>query len=338
VVRPPLSQKGSDRINKMKKKTILVCGATGFIGRNMIEYYSKDSAYDVVGLYNKTPPFESQSIRWVNADLTDQAQVEKALEGVDIVIQAAAKTSGIWGTHSRPEIHVVNNAVMNSYIFDAANRLKIRHLIFFSCTIMLHSSDIPISEKDLNLNIELEPKYFGAGWTKIYLEKMCEFYSRIGNTKYTAIRHSNIFGPFDRFEPTRSHVLAATINKVMRADDSITVWGTGIESRDFLYIDDLVDLVDKVIKNQSESFSIYNCGSGIQTKISELVSSVIFESGKYLKVIYDPSKPTIQTNVHLDITKSLHQLSWFPEHTLSQGLKKTIKWWRENIENKSISQ
>ena len=327
-----LNLKDTDMINKMKKKTILVCGATGFIGRNIIEYYSKDSSYNIVGVYNKTPPFESQCIRWINADLTDQAQVEKALKGVDIVIQAAAKTSGIWGVFSRPEVHVVDNSVMNSYIFNAANHLKIEHLIFFSCTIMLHSSDAPISERDLNLNTELDPKYFGAGWTKIYLEKMCEFYSRVGTTKYTAIRHSNVFGPFDRFEPARSHVLAATIDKVMRADDSIIVWGTGIESRDFLYIDDLVDLVDKVIKNQSESFSIYNCGSGIQTKIAELVSSVIFESGKCLKVIYDPLKPTIQTNVHLDITKSLHQLSWFPQHTLSQGLKKTIKWWRENIE------
>jgi GDP-L-fucose synthase len=315
----------------MQKKKILVCGATGFIGRNVIEYYAKDPAYEAVGVYNQKPPFEHENITWAKADLTNKAEVENVLQGVDIVIQAAAKTSGVWGIYSRPQINILDNAIMNSYIFNLANELKIKHVIFFSCTIMLHSSEKPLSERDLNLNIELEPKYFGPGWTKIYLEKMCEFYSKIGTTKYTAIRHSNVFGPFDRFEIEQSHVMAATIDKVMRSDDSITVWGTGIESRDFIYIDDLVDMVDKVIENQLESFSIYNCGSSAPIKISDLASLIISESGKIIKIIYDPSKPTIQTNVRLDITKSFNDLSWFPRHTLSQGVKKTIKWWQKNI-------
>jgi GDP-L-fucose synthase len=315
----------------MQKKKILVCGATGFIGRNVIEYYAKNPRYETVGVYNQKPPFEHENISWAKADLTDKVEVEKVLQGVDVVIQAAAKTSGVWGIYSRPQVNILDNAIMNSYIFNSANELKIKHLIFFSCTIMLHSSENALSETDLNLNIELEPKYFGAGWTKIYLEKMCEFYSKIGTTKYTAIRHSNVFGPFDRFEMEQSHVMAATIDKVMRSDDSITVWGTGMESRDFIYIDDLVEMVDKVIENQSESFSIYNCGSSTSIKIADLASLVVSESGKLLKIIYDPSKPTIQSNVRLDITKSFNDLSWLPRHTLSQGVTKTIEWWKKNI-------
>jgi GDP-L-fucose synthase len=313
------------------KKKLLVCGATGFIGRNIIEYFAKNTDYDVSGIYNKTPPFEHPRISWINADLTDQAQVEKVLKGVDIVIQAAAKTSGVWGTFSRPEIQVVDNVIMNSYIFKVANDLKIEHLIFFSCTIFLDSSKLPISETEVDLNKDFDSKYFGAGWTKVYLEKMCEFYSRLGSTKYTAIRHSNVYGPFDKFDKERSHVLAATINKVMLADEYVDVWGDGMESRDFLYIDDLVDMVEKIIKKQLTAFSIYNCGSGLPIKIIELVSLIINESGKKLRINFDSTKPTIKTSIHLDITKSFNELSWFPRNTLSQGVRKTISWWLKKI-------
>ena len=78
-------------------------------------------------------------------------------------------------------------------------------------------------------------------------------------------------------------------------------------------------------------FSIYNSGSGVPIKISELVSLVILESGKKLKVNFDLSKPTIMSSVHLDITKSFNELLWFPKYTLSQGVQKTIQWWQKNI-------
>ena len=91
----------------------------------------------------------------------------------------------------------------------------------------------------------MHPNYFGIGWTKLYIEKMCEFFSRLGVTKHTVIRHTNVFGPHDKFDLERSHVFGATVTKAMTSTTgAITVWGTGEEARDLIYVDDLVRFVE----------------------------------------------------------------------------------------------
>jgi GDP-L-fucose synthase len=318
----------------MEKKTILVCGATGFIGRNLVEFFAKDPAYDVVGVYHHRPPFSHHGIRWIQADLTDAAHVERVMVGVSILIQAAAVTSGVKDVVSRPHIHVTDNAVMNSYLFRSAYEHRLNHVVFFSCSVMLQSSASALSEQDYDANAELHPRYFGAGWTKVYLEKMCEFYSRLGSTKFTAVRHSNVYGPHDKFDLDRSHVFGATITKVMTAGDTITVWGTGAEARDLLYVDDLVGMVSKIIDRQPNNFSIYNCGGGSAVTIKDLVLRIIAASGKHLFIQHDLSMPTIPTSLFLDCEKARRELEWQPRCSLDEGIRKTILWWQENIGSK----
>ena len=324
-----------ERNRKDGKKKILVCGATGFIGRNIVEHYAKEAGYEVIGVYNLRPPFSHPGIRWVKADLTDALQVDKLLKGVNILIQAAAKTSGVKDIFSKPHSHVTDNAVMNSYLFRSAFEHNLDHVVFFSCTVMLQSSEFPQNEMDFDANEEIHTRYFGAGWTKLYLEKMCEFYSRIGFTKFTAIRHSNVYGPYDKFDLEHSHVFGATITKVMTAERSVTVWGTGEEARDLLYVDDIVSMVNCVISNQPEKFAVYNCGANSVVTINELVSRIISESGKSLLIQHDLSMPTIPTTLSLDCGKARRELGWQQYYSLNEGIKKTVQWWRQNFERTS---
>ena len=314
------------------KKTILVCGATGFIGRNIIEHFANNENYKVIGVYHKRPPFFHEGVSWLQADLTNPVQVYSVLEGVDILIQAAAVTSGVFKIFSQPEIHITDNVVMNSYLFRHACERRLDHVIFFSCTIMLHSSDSPLTEQDFDPNKDMHPRYFGGGWNKVYLEKMCEFFSGIGQTRFTAIRHSNVYGPYDKFDTEIAHVLGASITKVMSSKESITVWGAGEETRDFLYIDDLISFVGSVLEKQTEKFSIYNCGSGSPTSINELVKLIISKSGKSMSMLHDMSKPSIVTNIILNCNKAKVELGWTPKVSLNKGLEKTINWWRKNME------
>lgn len=314
----------------MKKKTILVCGATGFIGRNIAEFYAKNANYDVVGVFNRRPPFSHPAIRWIQADLTNPQQADAVMGGVDILIQAAATTSGVKDIVSKPQAHVTDNVVMNSYLFRLAYEYGLEHVIFFSCTIMLSSSTKAQTEEDFDANSKIHPRYFGAGWTKVYLEKMCDFYSRLGSTKFTAIRHSNVFGPHDKFDLETSHVCGATITKVMLAQESVTIWGNGTETRDLLYVEDLVDIVNCVINKQELNFAIYNCGGGSSVSITELVNKVIFASGKTLILKYDLSMPSILNHLLLDCSKAERELNWVPKHSLSMGINKTVNWWKEN--------
>jgi len=314
------------------KRKVLVCGATGFIGRNTAEALARRADLAVSGVYNRRPPFHAPGLSWVKADLTNAADVERVVAGADIVIQAAATTSGARDIALRPHIHIADNAVMNSLIFRAAHDYKVGHVLFFSCSVMLPSSDRPLTEDDFDANAEIASRYFGIGWTKLYIEKMCEFYARLGPTKYTAIRHSNIYGPHDKFDLERSHVFGATVTKVLTAsDDRIVVWGCGDEARDLLHVDDLVEFIVAAMERQQAPFALYNCGAGSAIAVKILVRKIIEASGRSLKIEHDLSKPTITHSVALDCRKAADELGWRPKITLEDGIRRTIGWWRDNV-------
>ncbi len=316
----------------MTKKKLLICGATGFVGRNMVEHFSANAEYDVHAVRFNRPEYKWPNVTWHQADLRNQADVERVLEGVDIIIQAAATTSGAKDIVSRPYIHVTDNAVMNSLLLREAFHKKVKHFIFFSCTVMYQSSDKPLKETDFDESKPLHPRYFGVGNTKIYVEKMCDFFSRISETKFTAIRHSNIYGAHDKFDFERSHVFGATVSKVMLATDKISVWGTGEEERDLLHADDLNNFVELAIKNQKEKYRLYNCGLGKAITIKGLVNKIIESSGKKLAIEHDLSQPTIKTSLFLDCSLAKQELGWEPKIDLDTGIKRTVEWWAKNID------
>lgn len=315
----------------MSRTKILICGGTGFIGRNVTEYFAGLDGFDVHAVNFNRPAFEIDNVTWHQVDLRDPNSVKDLLNDVSILIQAAATTSGAKDIVTRPYIHVTDNAVMNSYLFQAAFEAQVKHVIFFSCTVMYQSSGSAIRETDFNANEELNERYLGVGQTKLYLENMCKFYASISDTKYTVIRHSNVYGPHDKFDLERSHVFGATITKVMNAEESITVWGTGEEERDLLYISDLVDFIHKSISNQEAHFRIYNCGLGKAVSIKQLVEKIIAASKKALTVKHDTTQPTIKTSLFLNTDRAHSELDWQPKVSLDEGIHKTIAWWKEHI-------
>ena len=313
------------------KKKVLVCGATGFIGRNITEQLSRRSDLEVHAVRFNRPEYACPNVIWHQADLRNPAEIERVIQGVDILIQAAATTSGSKDIVTRPAIHVTDNAIMNSYLFRAATEHKVKHLIFFSCTVMYASSETALKETDFDANKALHPRYFGVGNTKLYIEKLCEFYAGISETKFTAIRHSNIYGAHDKFDLERSHVFGATITKVMNATDKVTVWGTGDEERDLLYVDDLIEFIELAIEKQPEKYRLYNCGYGQAITIKNLVSTIVKLSGKNLAIEHDLSQPSIKTSLFLDCGLAKSELGWTVKTSLEDGIKNTLAWWRENI-------
>lgn len=324
-----------NEMGKMKKK-VLVCGSTGFIGRNTAEKLSKNDAYEVYGTYFNSQPLSDNKIKMIKADLTDSEDVTNAINGMDVIIQAAAATSGSKETFTKPYYHVTDNAVINALIFRAAFEKKTPHIIFLSCTTMYKTSDKPIKETDFDANEEIYPEYFGGAWTKVYNEKMCKFYSRIGETKFSVIRHSNIYGPYDKYDLERSHVFGATITKVMttKSGQAIIVWGEGSEERDLLYVDDLVDCFEATFNKQGTKYELVNVGLGRSVSVKDLVSKVISISGKRLTTEHDLTKPNIPTKICLDITKAKTVFGWEPKTTLAEGINKTIEWYKANYKDK----
>tara|TARA_B100001142_G_scaffold6842_1_gene6909 strand:- start:428 stop:1072 length:645 start_codon:yes stop_codon:yes gene_type:complete len=205
--------------------------------------------------------------------------------------------------------------------------LNVKHLIFFSCTVMYPSSNQPLSEDDFTG--EILPQYFGVGWTKIYLEKMAEFFAGLGRTKFTVLRHSNIYGPHDKYDLEQSHMFGATVTKVMTSTDGkIVVWGEGEEARDLLHVRDLVNCVELSIERQQEAFGLFNIGYGEAFTVKDVVMKIIAASGRDIEITFDRTKPTIKTSLFLDCARASAALGWYPQTSFQKGVQSTLNWYR----------
>ncbi|HEY7609066.1 MAG TPA: NAD-dependent epimerase/dehydratase family protein [Alphaproteobacteria bacterium] len=319
-------------MNGSSRKRVVVCGATGFIGRNLVEALARTGNAEVVAVHHKRPTYALPSVRWIAADLTREEGAGAAVTGADVVIQAAATTSGAKDIVERPYIHTTDNAVMNSLLLRACHEAGVGQFVFFSCSVMYQPSPTPVRESDLDLRQPLHPRYFAAGWTKLYIERMCELYAGFGRTRCAVLRHSNIYGPHDKFDLEKSHMLGATVTKAMTARDggALKVWGTGEEARDLLHVADLVRCVELVIERQKAPFALYNVGAGRAVKVRDVVERVIAASGRRLAIEHDLAQPTIPVSLALDCSRIAAEIGWRPEIDLDRGLAETVAWWRAN--------
>jgi len=312
------------------KKRVLVCGASGFIGRNIFEALSKNSSLDVYGtcFRNKF----SDNPRLIEVDLRKSKNVNEVTRGMDVVIHAAALTDGLGAVMADPDQYIADNIVMNTLIADAVRSNKVSHLVSMGCSVVYPSGPKRHKEGETDLSL-IHPQYFMGARIKINMEDLCQFYSRSSSTRFTMIRHSNIYGPYDKFNLQKGHVFAATIKKVLSAKDGddIIVWGEGKEKRDLLYISDLVDFVETAItKNFEPKYSIFNVSSGIAISVSDLVKKIIKISGKNLSIRYDPSRPSLGNQIVLDWQKAYNAFDWQPKVDLNQGIRQTIDWYLKN--------
>ncbi len=313
------------------RERILICGASGFIGRNLFESLSKNPNLDVYGTFFRNNFIPSQLWNLWHIDLEDKASVNTLLsEGFDVVIQAAAKTDGSLMYRLSPEKYVMANTTINQNILEAVNEFKIPKFIFLSCSVMYPSRPWAQKEHEATDVHNAHPAYFLGAAMKMYVENLCKHYSRKGNTNFTIIRHSNCYGPHDKFN-AKGHVLSATIDKVMRSDNEITVWGDGNESRDFLHISDLARFIDMAIQKRDSAFDVVNLGGGELISIRDLVKKIITLSGKRISANYDADKETINAQILLDTAHAQAAYGWKQLIPLDNGLRETIGWYLKNI-------
>ena len=313
------------------KKKIIILGASGFIGKNCIDLFKGLNNFQVYGTYFKKIPKRDSKVKYMKADLLRKSDVNKCIKGKDYVIQSAAVTGGLNDARKKPVKYIADNAIINSNVLESVVENKIKHFIFLSCTLMYKSSLKPQREKDLNLNQMMYPSYFGGAWNKLYIEKICEYYSSISKTKFTVLRHSNVFGPYDNYDSDKSHLFAATIKKVIDAKENskIKVWGNGEQKRDLIYIEDLTRAIKLALTNQKNKFEIFNIGSGEMIKVKDLVKKIISYANKKLLIYYDLSKPSNNFFVSLNCNLAFQKIKWKQNTNIDKGIVKTIEWYKK---------
>ena len=148
--------------------------------------------------------------------------------------------------------------------------------------------------------------------------------------KTIIIRPGNLYGPFDKFDPEKSKVIPSLIRKVVEKQNPLKVWGDGKDLKDFLYISDFIDILEKITLHYNDT-NVFNIASGTGITIREILSKIIeLEKASDLKIEYDESMPTMIPKRLINIDKAKKILKFEPKVSIGIGLAQTIDWFKKN--------
>lgn len=314
-----------------KNIKVLVAGATGLIGSNLLLRLLDEGAKVRATLHRKDPVIMDPRIEYIRCDLTNGADCRRAVNGMQHVHLCAANTSGAAMITTSPMIHVTPNILINSQMLEAAYDAGVEKFIWLGSTVAYPNSDQPMKEDQL-MDGEPFDKYYYAGWAKRFMEVLCRMYGEKLTRPMTTIvlRPTNVYGPMDDFEFATSHVIPALIRKSIERWDPIEVWGDGSEVRDAIYVDDMVEAMILAAAKLNQ-YSVINIGLGKGHSVRELLS-LITELDGYANanITYDASKPTMIPVRLVDTAKAESLLGFRASVDIREGLSRTIKWYRAN--------
>ncbi len=268
-------------------------------------------------------------------DLLRQASVEEffAKERPEYVFLMAEKAGGIQANRDYPADFMTDNIVIQSNVIRSSYRHGVKRLIFPGSSCMYPGDcSQPINEEYL-LCGRPEPTSEAYALAKIAGVRMCSYFNRQYNTRYTAVVPSGMYGPGDSFDPVRSHVIPSLISRIQRAvdegTDRISIWGSGRPLREFIYVDDAADACVFIMKKQIDS-DLLNIGTGRETSIRQVAGLIAQAAGFTGDMVFDTSKPDGAPRKLLDSSK-LHAAGWKPSTGLEEGIKMTVDWYRKTV-------
>jgi GDP-L-fucose synthase len=163
---------------------------------------------------------------------------------------------------------------------------------------------------------------------KRYVEQVIRYYQDISETKFGVIRTTAIYGPHDAFNEN-GHAIPQLILKADIGMNPFEVWGDGTQTRDFIYVDDVVDAVMTVVE-KAPTGRPYNASTGKGTTVTELVETITDIYGYKPKFNYDTTKPTMIPVRLVDVSRIKNEVGWEAKTSLKEGLEKTIEWYKNN--------
>lgn len=264
-------------------------------------------------------------------DLRDQAAVNYWFKAnrPEYVYLVAGTVGGILANSTRPAEFIYDNLMIHATVVHAAHLFGVKKLLYLgSSCIYPRDCHQPMKEEDL-LSGYLEPTNEPYAVAKIAGIKLCQAYRRQYGCNFISAMPTNLYGPYDNFDLTSSHVLPALIRKFhdtkVAEERKVTIWGSGSPRREFLYVDDLADACVFLMRNYNEEDHI-NVGTGQDLTIRELAESV--RAVVYPEAIleFDTSKPDGTPRKLLDLSR-LHQLGWRHRVDLHAGIRLTYDWY-----------
>jgi GDP-L-fucose synthase len=305
-----------------KNSKIFVAGHKGLVGSAIVRKLQAEGYTNIIARTRH------------ELDLTNQEAVSIFFkrQKPEYVFLAAAKVGGISYNAKVPADFMYENLMIQTNVINSAYLNGCKKLLYLgSACIYPKITPQPIKEEYL-LTAPLEPTNEGYALAKIAGLRMCQYYKKQYGFNAISVMPANLYGINDNFNPERGHVIPGMINKFLAAkengDPSITCWGDGSPTREFLYVDDMADACTFLMHNY-DGDEFLNVGSDTEIKIKDLANIIKKSIGYTGKIVWDKSLPNGTPRRKMDNTK-LFDLGWKPSVSFDDGLKRTVEWYLQN--------
>jgi nucleoside-diphosphate-sugar epimerase len=317
-----------------KDELIVVTGAGGFIGGALVRYFAdlgfgRLRAVDKKPLpdwYQRTPGVESLCL-----DLTDFESCRRTVEDATEVYNLAADMGGM-GFIERFRVECLRSVLINTHLIEAAWRAGARRYFFSSsaCAYNTELQKVPTARALKESDAYPAMAERGYGWEKLFSEMVCQEYTAERGLHTAIARFHNVYGPWGTWDGGREKAPAAICRKVIEArhqgGGEIVIWGDGTQTRSFMYIDDCVVGIDRIMHCDALNAVPVNLGSSELHSINELVDLAEEIGGIKLKRKYDMDAPRGVAGRNSDNTFIRSVLDWEPTTPLRDGLLETYRW------------
>ncbi len=320
-----------------KNDLIVITGAGGFIAGNLARYF-KRKGFNRIRAVDKKPLCEwylrVPGVESLSLDVSREENCRRVCEGAVEVYNLAADMGGM-GFIERFRVECLRSILINTHMVEAAYRAGARRY-FFSSSACAYNTDL---QQDPNVRALKESDAYpamaerGYGWEKLMSEMFCQEYWHERGMKTFMARFHNVYGPNGTWDGGREKAPAALCRKVIEAMDrrdlNITIWGDGHQTRSFMFIDDCVLGIDKIMHCDELIATPINLGSSELVSINQLLDKIEKLAGVKLKRHYDPTAPRGVAGRNSDNTFIQQVLKWEPNTTLDKGLAATYRWIKE---------
>ena len=302
-------------------KRVLVTGGRGFLGKHLIKEIKKLDPKEII-----TPSSKE-------LDLREQKNAAKAVKNTDIVIHLAANVGGIGYNLEYPGTLFYDNLVMGAHLMEEARKAGVEKFVAIG-TICAYPKVTPIPFKEDNLwNGYPEETNAPYGLAKKMLLVQAQSYRQQYDFNSIYLLPVNLYGPGDNFDPKSSHVIPALIKKFVDAKEKnkeqVEIWGTGMPTREFLYVEDAVKGIILATENYNKPEPV-NLGAHFEISIKDLAEEIKNLVAYEGEVVFDTSKPDGQPRRKLDVSRAKAEFDFSATTSFRDGLKKTIEWYKEN--------